>query len=141
MVQRWCANACSSIWEQIASAAPMPDFASVYQQSIHERFEDMDKDELIRKLIWLQLKDTIDAYQGSDDLNAGYENKETKSRAGRSGGVRMFINLGAKDGVTTPEKLLEFITDSTDIEAGMIDRITYATLAASLMLPQALLNL
>lgn len=112
--------------EQIATAEPKDDFAAVYQTSIHERFEDMDKDELIRRLIWLQLRDTIDAYNDAEDLNAGYENRGS-SRGGERGGkgsVRLFINVGSKDGISTNEKLLQFITDSTDIEAGVIERIT-----------------
>src|SRR5690606_1333401 len=45
--------------EQIETAKPPKNFADVYLQTIHERFEDMDKDELIKRLIWLQLKETI----------------------------------------------------------------------------------
>ncbi|MDR3680493.1 MAG: DEAD/DEAH box helicase [Flavipsychrobacter sp.] len=124
--------------EQIALAEPGSDFAKVYQESMHERFADLDKDELIRKLIWLQLKDTIDAYQGANDLNAGYENKENKERnrgGVRSGSVRMFINIGQKDGVADEEQLLQFITESTDIEAGMIDRATVRELSSFFNVP------
>ena len=75
--------------EQIATAEPQADFAKLYRDTMHEQFAEMDKDELIRKLIWLQLRDTIDAYQDSEDLNAGYENKgrERESHGG-SGGSR-----------------------------------------------------
>jgi ATP-dependent RNA helicase DeaD len=38
--------------------------------------------------------------------------------------VRLFINVGTKDGITTNERLLQFITESTDIEPGLIERIT-----------------
>lgn len=107
--------------EQIETAKPQDDFAAVYQASIHERFENMDKDELIRRLIWLQLRETIDAYQDAEDLNAGYESKESK-RGGKS--VRLFINIGTKDGISSNERLLQFITESTDIEPGLIERIT-----------------
>ncbi|RYD55810.1 MAG: DEAD/DEAH box helicase [Sphingobacteriales bacterium] len=110
--------------EQIETAAPKDDFAAVYQASIHERFEDMDKDELIRRLIWLQLRETIDAYQDAEDLNAGYENKEGKRSSSNGKSVRLFINVGTKDGISSNERLLQFITESTDIEPGQIDRIT-----------------
>ncbi len=115
--------------EQIENAEPQDDFAKVYQASIHERFEDMDKDELIRRLIWLQLRETINAYHDAEDLNAGYESKAgSKSTTGRS--VRLFINIGMKDGITSNEKLLQFVTESTDIEAGLIDRITVRDLSS-----------
>ncbi len=116
--------------EQIATAEPKDDFANVYQTDIHERFADMDKDELIRRLIWLQLRETIDAYQDAEDLNAGYASKEPKARGGNRNSVRLFINLGIKDGISTPEKLLSFITESTDIEPGLIDRITVRDLSS-----------
>jgi ATP-dependent RNA helicase DeaD len=117
--------------EKIETAKPKGDFAAVYQASIHERFEEMDKDELIRRLIWLQLKETIDAYQDAEDLNAGYENKGGSKGAGSSRtSVRLFINLGIKDGITTPDRLMQFITESTDIEPGLVERITVRDLSS-----------
>jgi len=115
--------------EQIETAKPEADFAKIYQSIIHEKFEDMDKDELIRRLVWLQLKDTMEAYNESEDLNAGYEQRESRSRGNRSN-VRLFINIGMKDGIGNAEKLLHFITDSTDIEANIIDRITVRDLSS-----------
>ncbi|MBL7718758.1 MAG: DEAD/DEAH box helicase [Flavipsychrobacter sp.] len=119
--------------EQIETVEPKNNFAEVYQQSIHERFEHMDKDELINKLIYLQLKDVMDSYSEVDDLNAGYENS---GRGGaRNGSVRLFINLGSKDGITSNEKLLHFITDSTDIEPGLVDRITVREMSSFFNVP------
>jgi ATP-dependent RNA helicase DeaD len=118
--------------QQIADAEPKADFAKLYKDSMHEQFAEMDKDELIRKLIWLQLKDTIDAYQESDDLNAGYEGKEKGSRGNRS--TRLFINLGEKDGINT-QKLLQFITESTDIDPNSIERITVRDLSSFFNVP------
>ncbi|MBL7712985.1 MAG: DEAD/DEAH box helicase [Chitinophagaceae bacterium] len=110
--------------EQIETALPKDDFADTYQQMIHERFEDMEKDELIRRLIWLQLKDTIDSYSESNDLNAGFgAGKERGSAQAGSGWKRFFINLGEKDGLNT-EKLINFIHESTDVEKNMIERVT-----------------
>ncbi len=118
--------------EQIAHAAPKADFAKIYRDSIHEQFEDMDKDELIRKLIWLQLKDTIDIYQDAEDLNAGFEGKERGFRANRS--ARLFINLGEKDGLTT-QKLIQFITDSVDMDVNLIERVTVRDLSSFFNVP------
>lgn len=118
--------------EQIATAEPQADFAKLYRDTMHETFADVDKDELIRKLIWLQLKDTIDAYQDTDDLNAGYERKEGGSRGGRY--VRLFINLGEKDGLNA-QKLVQFITESTDVEPNMIDRMTVREMSSFFNVP------
>ncbi|MBA3828586.1 MAG: DEAD/DEAH box helicase [Taibaiella sp.] len=116
--------------DQIESIEPQTDFAKLYQASIHERFEAMDKDELIRRLIWLQLRETIDIYQKAKDLNAGYETKER--RPGRS--VRLFINIGEKDGLTT-QKLVQFIVESTDIDANLIERITVRDMSSFFNVP------
>lgn len=105
--------------EQIETAEPKKDFAEVYLNSIHERFADMDKDELIRRLIWLQLQETINAYDDAKDLNAGFDSNNTSR-----GSVRLYLNIGEKDGITTPKKLLDFITSATDIEPNLIQRIT-----------------
>lgn len=124
--------------EQIENAEPKSDFAHVYQQSIHERFDSMDKDELIRRLIWLQLKETIDTYNDAEDLNAGYEKQNTRGAAsgGARSSVRLFINLGVKDGLT-PEKLVHFITESTDMESNVIDRVTVRDLSSFFNVPSS----
>lgn len=119
--------------EQIATAEPQADFAKLYWDMLHEEFAEIDKDELIRKLIWLQLKDAIDVYQDADDLNAGYEQKERGSKNGRSS-VRLFINLGAKDGLTT-QKLVQFITESTDVDGSVVDRVTVRDLSSFFNVP------
>ena len=121
--------------EGIATAEPRADFAEVYLTTIHERFADMDKDELIRRLIWLQLKETIDAYHHAKDLNAGYEGGEKGARSTNRESVRLFMNMGEKDGITSPQKLLEFITGATDIEANLVQRITLRELSAFFNVP------
>ena len=121
--------------DAIENAQPQEHFAEAYQSMIHERFEAMDKDELIRRLIWLQLKDTISAYEGSEDLNAGYESKEPRA-ASNSNTARLFINLGAKDGLTSA-KLIQFIAESTDMEASTIERVTVRDLSSFFNVPRS----
>lgn len=106
--------------EQIETAVPKADFAETYQQMIHDRFESMEKDELIRRLVWLQLKEAIDAYSESDDLNASFGGN---TGGGKGGWKRMFINIGEKDGLNS-ERLIQFITESTDVESNVIERVT-----------------
>jgi ATP-dependent RNA helicase DeaD len=115
--------------EQIANTIPQEDFAKLYQDNIHEKFADIDKDELIRRLVWLQLKDTIDAYQSSDDLNAGYD-KGGSSRDAKPGrSVRLFINIGQKDGINTGS-LIQFVAEMTDLDASVFDRVTVRDLSS-----------
>lgn len=120
--------------EQIATAEPITDFADVYLNSIHERFADMEKDELIRRLIWLQLRETIDAYHDAADLNAGYEGGDRGNKGPRDS-VRLFMNMGEKDGINSPGKLLEFVTGATDIEPNLVQRITIRELSSFFNVP------
>lgn len=117
--------------EQIETAEPQKDFGKVYQSSIHERFEDMDKDELIRRLIWLQLKETIDAYHDAADLNAGYEDRSSR----QSGFVRLFMNMGQKDGINDAKQLVQFVTETTDVEQNIIQRVTVRELSSFFNVP------
>lgn len=119
--------------EQVATAEPKEEFAKLYYDMMHETFAEMDKDVLVRKLIYLNLKETIEAYQDADDLNAGYESKGSGGRgAGRS--VRLFINLGEKDGLNA-SKLVQFITESVDVEPNMIERVTVRDLSSFFNVP------
>lgn len=124
--------------DAIEQAEPTPDFAATYQKTIHERFEEMEKDELIRRLIWLQLKDTIAAYDDAEDLNAGFEQRgPSRSTNGKT--TRLFINLGSKDGLN-PGKLIQFITESTDIDGNLIERLTVRDLASFFNVPSSAAN-
>lgn len=114
--------------EQIETAKPQKNFADVYLNSIHERFEDMEKDELIKRLIWIQLKETIDNYQNAEDLNAGYEVKPGRASEGKT--IRLFMNLGSKDGLDSSEKLVKFVSEATDLDAGLISRVTVRELSS-----------
>jgi ATP-dependent RNA helicase DeaD len=119
---------------QIENSDPQDKFAEVYHDAIHQQFESLDKDELIRRLIWLQLKDTIQIYNDAEDLNAGYNNRpESRSRGGERSdrnSVRLFINLGMKDGIKSADQLLKFITESTDMQPDIISRITVRDLSS-----------
>jgi ATP-dependent RNA helicase DeaD len=114
--------------EQIETAKPQKHFAEVYLDSINERFEDMDKDELIKRLIWIQLKDTLTEYQNAEDLNAGYEG--AKGQRSESKTVRLFMNMGSKDGIDSPQKLVKFVAEATDLEPDMIFRATVRELSS-----------
>jgi ATP-dependent RNA helicase DeaD len=118
--------------EQIATAEPKDEFAKLYYDMMHDQFADMDKDMLIRKLVYLQLKETIEAYQDADDLNAGFESKGAGRTAGRT--VRLFINIGEKDGLNA-QKLIQFITESIDIDANTIERVTVRDLSSFFNVP------
>ena len=75
----------------------------------------------------------VDAYQDAEDLNAGFQGKE-KGGSGGARFVRLFINIGEKDGLNA-SKLVQFITESTDIEANVIDKVTVRDLSSFFNVP------
>ncbi|WP_118950784.1 DEAD/DEAH box helicase [Taibaiella helva] len=122
--------------DKIEEAQPEHGFGEIYKKSIHEKFEAMDKDELINRLLWLQLKDTIKDYENAPDLNAGYVDRRAEREASgtRSGSVRLFINIGTKDGAST-DSLIRFIAEMTDIEPRMVSRVTVRELSSFFNVP------
>jgi ATP-dependent RNA helicase DeaD len=116
--------------DEIETTDPQKGFGEAYQDLIHERFEAMEKDELIRRLIWLRLKDTVAVYNDADDLNAGYEGTGGQKASSNNGKTkRLFMNLGTKDGLNA-QKLVQFIAESTDVDPEVIDRVTVRELSS-----------
>ncbi|WP_118972099.1 DEAD/DEAH box helicase [Taibaiella koreensis] len=121
--------------DKIEEAQPEHGFGEIYKKSIHEKFEAMDKDELINRLLWLQLKDTIKDYENAPDLNAGYTDRRVeRETSNRSGSVRLFINIGTKDGASV-DSLIQFVAEMTDIEPGMVSRVTVRELSSFFNVP------
>src|SRR6185312_4391560 len=69
----------------------------------------------------------------TDDLNAGYEGKE-KDRSRGNRYVRLFINLGEKDGLNA-QKLMQFISENTDVQPNTIDRMTVRDMSSFFNVP------
>lgn len=119
--------------EQIEAVNPDASFEKKYQHIIHEGLEHLSKDELINKLLWLQLSPTIDAYHNSHDLNVSVK-EGNKASTAADGTARLFINLGKKDGLTN-KKLADFIADSIDFEYKAIDKVTVTELSSYFNVP------
>lgn len=115
--------------DEIETTEPQEGFGEAYQELIRERFEEMDKDELIRRLVWVRLKDTVKEYEDADDLNAGYEGTGGQRTSGGGKSQRLFMNLGTKDGLNA-QKLAQFIAESTDVDPEVIDRVTVRELSS-----------
>src|SRR5690606_37885418 len=80
------------------------------------------------------LQETIGAYHNAKDLNAGYDNAEKGSRGNRDS-VRLFMNMGEKDGITSNQKLLDLIVSATDMEPNLVQRITVRELSSFFNVP------
>ncbi|MBS1615366.1 MAG: DEAD/DEAH box helicase [Bacteroidetes bacterium] len=120
--------------DAIAEAKPSSDFARNYQKEIRERFEGIEAEELIRRMMWLNLRDAIASYEEAEDLNAGFPQEKTHAGAPAGKSTRLFINLGTKDGMTTGG-LVRFLAESTDMDEQLISRVTVRELASFFNVP------
>ncbi len=112
------------------------DFLGKYEETIKEKFANLSKEDLINKLVWLQLKDTIASYENAVDLNAKTREKPNVDKIGLDddGNKRLFINLGSKDGLTTA-KLIQLLTESSDLDGRLFSRITVRELSSFFNVP------
>jgi len=99
---------------------------------IKQRLENLDREELLRRVVSLEFDRFLDDYRHGEDLIspvAGKENRSVEKRGKGSRGhyngdfVRLFINLGKSDGFH-PEQLIALINENTkgrQIPIGKID--------------------
>ena len=99
---------------------------------IEEKLAELDKEELLKRVVSLEFDRFLDDYRHGEDLIAPVYEKE--SRSGRSGRrdsheqypgnyTRLFINLGKSDGFY-PEQLIELVNQNTKgrkVPIGKID--------------------
>ncbi len=99
---------------------------------IKQRLENLDREELLRRVVSLEFDRFLDDYRNGEDLIspvAGKENRSDEKGGRRSRGnyngdfKRLFINLGKSDGFY-PEQLIALVNENTkgrQIPIGKID--------------------
>lgn len=123
------------ILDEIVASEPQMDFAALKENAILEKLTDFSSEELIEKLLWMQLKQTIENYQHAQDLNVGHRRRGEEEQHDQQGKtVRMYLNLGSKDGLN-PGSLVKFLTEMTDIEGNLISRVTIRELSSFFNIP------
>ncbi|MCC7051358.1 MAG: DEAD/DEAH box helicase [Bacteroidia bacterium] len=95
---------------------------SIYNQAL-EILSDLDKEELIKKLISTNFASLIEQYAQAPDLNTGDRKNKTREE-GRSNKPfeRFFINVGKVDNLNVGE-LINFVCTALDCEKKNIGRI------------------
>ncbi len=131
-----------AILDEIIASEPQKDFINLEDESIAEKLGAFSSEELIEKLLWMQLKQTIQTYKNARDLNAGGGSRERGSdeRRGDSTSTRMYFNLGTKDGMD-PGSLVALLADSADLDAKTVSRITVRELSSFFNIPNESVNL
>lgn len=91
---------------------------------IYKKFEDVDRETLIKRFISIEFNRFLDYYKDAEDLNVEDRgrNKKDRKSASEVDFVRMFINVGAKNKLT-PHRLIGLINEALDSSEAKIGKI------------------
>ena len=96
---------------------------SKYLPAIYDELKDIDKDELIKRIVSLEFNRFIEYYREEDDLNIDFLKKDhIRTKGSYQKGNSMFINLGTMDGFNTG-KMANYLMEITGLSAEAFERI------------------
>ncbi|KAA2243047.1 DEAD/DEAH box helicase [Chitinophaga agrisoli] len=102
-----------------------------YLERIYEEFQNMSKEELIKRFASLEFNEFLEYYQDAPDLNVKEEKRTYGESNGAGGGMsfrgtgkftRLFINLGSVDDFTRGD-MLRYLCDTSGVRGNKIGRI------------------
>ncbi|MEO6730786.1 MAG: DEAD/DEAH box helicase [Ferruginibacter sp.] len=110
-----------------------------YMPDLQEKFADISKEDVLKRVAALEFNHFLKYYQNSDDLNAKTDSRERRDSSPREAGgpdrrertsfsradngfARLFINLGTKDGFYKAS-FLQFILDESNLNKEVLGKI------------------
>ena len=97
---------------------------SKYLPSIFEELKEIDKIELITRMVSLEFNRFLDYYRNAEDLNIDFSKKDhvRDNDTYKSGGNDIFINLGTMDGFDNG-RMLKYLIETTGLPSEAFGRI------------------
>lgn len=96
---------------------------SKYLPAIYNELKDIEKDELIKRIVSLEFSRFIDYYREEENLNIDFKKKDHMRAKGPDNKINsMFINLGSMDGFNT-NSMLDYLMKMTGLPAKTFERI------------------
>ncbi len=103
-----------------------------YLTAIMKRLEWLDRDELLKRFVFVEFERFVDFYKNAKDLNVSEKEKNSKNKksrrkklkeGGKNGYTRLFINIGSNNNLKAPNLLgiINEATNSNNISIGKID--------------------
>lgn len=103
-----------------------------YLTAIMKRLEWLDRDELLKRFVFVEFERFVDFYKNAKDLNVSEKEKNSKNKksrrkklkeGGKNGYTRLFINIGSNNNLKVPNLLgiINEATNSNNISIGKID--------------------
>ena len=98
-----------------------------YLPTIYEEVQDLEKEELIKRMVSIEFNRFLDYYRNAPDLNVdiAHQGRSRSNGSGesyRSAAPRMFINLGSADGFDRGS-MLDYVLDTTGAKKSEVGRI------------------
>ncbi|MGE3609876.1 MAG: DEAD/DEAH box helicase [Bacteriovoracaceae bacterium] len=123
--------------------ANFKDEEVLHYDSFKEKFNDLDKEDLVKGIYGFMFENTLKRYQKAQEIDVAQRPKTEGVRV-TSGMQRFFINLGKMDGITAGD-LLKFVASATGVSGRDIGRIDtkekFAFLEAPAHLTDAIMGL
>ena len=110
-----------------------------YLKPVFEEFEELSKEELIKRMVSIEFNRFLDAYRQAPDLNVDIAHQGKGNQSYRNNGPRMFINLGSMDGLNEGS-MKEYVSEISGIKPGEFGRIDVKGVYSFLDLPENLLS-
>ena len=96
-----------------------------FMEQINEQLEDLSKEDIIKKFVFVEFKRFSDYYKNAKDINYSGSGRDERKERGKKGMnfSRFYINLGTKNNINVPS-LIGVINDNIktrNVEIGRID--------------------
>jgi ATP-dependent RNA helicase DeaD len=94
-----------------------------YLPAVFDELKDLDKEEIIKRVVSIEFNRFLDYYRNAPDLNVDIAHQGRKGGEGyRSAGKRLFINLGSMDGFDKGS-MIEYVLDMTGVDRKELGRV------------------
>ncbi len=110
-----------------------------YLKPVFEEFEELSKEELIKRIVSIEFNRFLDAYRQAPDLNVDIAHQGKGNQSYRNQGPRMFINLGSMDGMNEGS-MKEYICEISGVKPEDFGRIDIKGVYSFLDLPENLIT-
>jgi ATP-dependent RNA helicase DeaD len=125
--------------------ASFHDEEVLHYDSFKEKFDSLDKEDIIKGIYGFMFENTLKRYQKAQEIDVSPKGQERSQGVRVQAGMqRFFINLGTMDGAN-PGELLKFVSNSTGISGRNLGRIEtkekFAFIEAPAEFTDAMMNL
>lgn len=127
--EKICEKRLYNLMDKIENIVVDEEKISPYLPQIMKKLQWLDRDELLKRFVYVEFERFLDYYKDSEDINIKQRGDEkSRSRNEKRRGLasnfsRLFINIGSRDNLKVPNLLglINEVTNSNNIEVGRID--------------------